>query len=229
MKKINTKEKINQAIKSVENEPLTLRNLFWIFFFGSIVGVMVEIVWCIFKNGNYQSRTSLVYGQFNLVYGIGAVLISMALSKVKDKKNIKIFFTGTIIGALFEYVCSVFQELCFGTISWDYSKFIFNINGRINLLYSFFFGLLAIVWIKKLYPLIIVALNNMKLKHEKAIIIFIIVFLIINITISWAATKRRTERHSGIEARNKLEQIIDDRFDDERMQKIYPNMIYVEK
>ena len=38
-----------------------------------------------------------------------------------------------IIGGAYEYVCSAFTELVFGTIFWDYSGFAFNLGGRINL------------------------------------------------------------------------------------------------
>ena len=59
---------------------------------------------------------------------------------------------GTLLGGLYEYLCSVFTELAFGTVFWDYSAIPFNLGGRINLLYCFFWGFAAVAWFKGLYP-----------------------------------------------------------------------------
>ena len=40
----------------------------------------------------------------------------------------------------------------FGTVFWDYSAIPFNLGGRINLLYCFFWGFAAIAWFKVLFP-----------------------------------------------------------------------------
>lgn len=57
-----------------------------------------------------------------------------------------------MLGGAYEYLCSVFTEIVFGKVFWDYSEIPFNLGGRINLLYCFFWGIAAVVWIKKLYP-----------------------------------------------------------------------------
>ena len=38
---------------------------------------------------------------------------------------------------------------------WDYSKFKFNLGGRINLLYCFFWGIAAVMWMRYGYPLVL--------------------------------------------------------------------------
>lgn len=47
------------------------------------------------------------------------------------------FYCRYILGGAYEYVCSVFTEIVFGKVFWDYSKIPFNLGGRINLLYCF--------------------------------------------------------------------------------------------
>ena len=59
---------------------------------------------------------------------------------------------GTVLGGAYEYACSIFTELVFGTVFWDYSKLPFNLGGRINLLFCFFWGIAAVVWLKIIYP-----------------------------------------------------------------------------
>lgn len=46
--------------------------LFWIFFIGCFLGVVIETIWCLITRGHYESRTGLIYGPLNLVYGFGA-------------------------------------------------------------------------------------------------------------------------------------------------------------
>lgn len=62
----------------------------------------------------------------------------MLLRQNQDKSDRYLFAFGTVLGGVYEYVCSAVTELLFGTVFWDYSKFKFNLGGRINLLYCFF-------------------------------------------------------------------------------------------
>ena len=90
-------------------------------------------------------------GPFSLVWGLAIVLATVLLYKDRDKPDRHIFFVGTILGGAYEYICSVFTEIVFGKIFWDYSKIPFNLGGRINLLFCLFWGFAAVVWIKILY------------------------------------------------------------------------------
>ena len=63
-----------------------------------------------------------------------------------------VFIAGFFFGGAFEYLCSVFTEVFFGMKFWDYSYMPFNIDGRTNLLFMFFWGIVALVWFKFIYP-----------------------------------------------------------------------------
>ena len=65
---------------------------------------------------------------------------TLFLYKYRDRSASFFFVAGTLLGGLYEYLCSVFTELVFGTVFWDYSAIPFNLGGRINLLYCFFWG-----------------------------------------------------------------------------------------
>ena len=56
------------------------------------------------------------------------------------------------LGGGFEYLCSLFQEKVFGTVSWDYSHQMFNIGGRTSLKYMIIWGVLALIVVKVIYP-----------------------------------------------------------------------------
>ncbi|MCI5800989.1 MAG: putative ABC transporter permease [Oscillospiraceae bacterium] len=85
-------------------------------------------------------RTGLVWRPFNLIYGFGAVLLTLCLYRLRRKNDRWIFLGGALLGGGYEYLCSWLRETLLGTVSWDYSEIPFNLNGRVNLLYCFFGG-----------------------------------------------------------------------------------------
>ena len=86
------------------------------------------------------------------MWGLGAVVLTVTLQGLAEKSDRYVFAAGFIVGGAYEYICSVFTELVFGTVFWDYSDMPLNIGGRTNVLFCFFWGVLAVVWIKIVYP-----------------------------------------------------------------------------
>ena len=157
------------------------------------------------------------------MYGFGALLITIILKKIKTKNIVNIFCTSFVIGSLFEYICSLFQEYVFGTVSWEYSHKLLNLNGRITLLYSIFWGLLGIVWVKYAYPRFNSFLKKMPVLWMKSLTFILLVFIIINSFLSFVAVYRRNERYYGISAKNSFEKVLDEKYPDDFIDKIYPN------
>ncbi|MGI6269552.1 MAG: putative ABC transporter permease [Candidatus Howiella sp.] len=205
---------------------VTPNRLFWVFMIGSVVGVVIEVLWCLFVNHRFESRQGLVYGWFNLVYGLGAAAITLGLQWLAKRRDIWIFFGGAVIGAAFEYLCSWFQEVVFGTVSWQYDDMAFNLNGRINLLYSMFWGLLALFWLRLLYPLICRLIDRIPHRLNTVLVWTLTIFMIFNSLMSAAAVARMTGRRAGNPPNSRIELFLDQHFPDERLQKIYPNMVY---
>ena len=75
-----------------------------------------------------EIRQGLIYGPFIQVYGMGALAFYFLVKTEQDPK--KLFFKGMIMGGVLEYLCSFFQEIFFGSVSWDYSNLFLNLNGR---------------------------------------------------------------------------------------------------
>lgn len=49
---------------------LNFYKLFWIFFVGCFLGVVIETLYCLVTRHRFESRQGLIYGPFNLVYGL---------------------------------------------------------------------------------------------------------------------------------------------------------------
>lgn len=202
--------------------------LFLILFIGSFAGVVVELLWCFIRHGYFESRSGLVWGPFNLVYGLGALCLSMTLYRYRNRSAIHSFIGGFITGSVVEYLCSFFQELVFGSTSWDYSNVPFNINGRICLLYSIFWGFLGVFWIKSLMPRMSVWILAIPNRIGKALVWVLFVFMLLNAIVSAGAVYRWSQRIGGTEATNAVERVLDQRFPDERMERIFPNLVFQE-
>lgn len=199
-----------------------------LFFIGAFLGDIVETLFCLVTMGRLMSRSSVVYGPFSIVWGLGCSLLTLFLYRYRNKKDRHIFVAGTLLGGAYEYICSVFTELVFGTIFWDYSGFAFNLGGRINLLYCFFWGIAAVIWLKIIYPRLSWLIEKIPVKQGKIIFNCLIVFMIFNMLISSLALARYTARNTvsaaaESSAQNPVDAFLDSRFPDERIERIYPN------
>lgn len=203
---------------------LNLYKLILLIVIGSFAGVVVELIWCLLKNGYLESRSGLVYGPFNLLYGAGAVVLSLALYRFRNRSYWFSFFGGMIVGSVVEYLCSWGQEMLFGSTSWDYSNMPFNLNGRICLLYSVFWGVLGVLWMKSLYPRMAKWILKLPNRSGRVLTAALAVFMTCNGVISLLAVDRWSERVEGQPAVNVVDRLFDERFPDERMERIFANM-----
>ena len=214
-----TKEK-----ETVFAEGCSFYKLVSLFFIGAFLGDITETIFCLITAGKLMSRSSVVYGPFSIVWGLGCAFLTAILYRIRNKNDSYIFIAGTLLGGVYEYICSVFTELVFGTVFWDYSKFAFNLGGRINLLYCFFWGIAAVVWMKLLYPRLSTGIEKIPMKAGKIICTVMLVFMIFDCLLSAMALARYTERNTtGKQAQNEVESFLDEHFGDERMERIYPN------
>ena len=197
--------------------------VFLLFFIGSLLGDIIETIFCRLKMGVWMSRSSLVWGPFSIVWGLAIALATWFLYNYRDRSDGFLFAFGTFLGGAYEYICSVFTEIVFGKVFWDYSDIPFNLGGRINLLYCFFWGIAAVVWLKKFYPVISRWIEKIPMKFGEIITWILIVFMVANMLVSTLALARYDERAHQKPAANAIEQTIDAHFPDARMEKIYPN------
>ncbi len=201
-----------------------------LFFLGSFIGDIVETIFCYITMGYLMSRSSVVYGPFSVVWGFACVLLTAILYQYRNRSDSYIFIFGTVLGGTYEYVCSVLSELVFGTVFWTYKHIPFNLGGRINLLFCFFWGIAAVIWLKALYPFLSNLIEKIPKKIGKILTWIMLIFMIFNMLLSAFALMRYSERNTNsTPPSNHLETILDEHFPDSRMEKIYPKAIIVDK
>lgn len=217
-----------QRDKTVFAAGCCMQKLVWLFFIGCLLGDITETIFCRITAGVWMSRSSLVWGPFSIVWGFAIAAVTDLLYKYKDRSDRFLFLMGTALGGAYEYLCSVLSEMVFGTVFWDYSEIPFNLGGRINLLYCFFWGFAAVAWFKIFYPVISGWIEKLPICAGRILTWVIVVFMCCNMAVSTMALIRSNERSQEIPATQSWQQTMDERFPDERMEKIYPNAIKVE-
>lgn len=156
-----TKSQIKQvsqveADNTVKKKKITIMGLsIWriiaYFIIYSVVGYIIETVFGIVTKGRWESRQSFLYGPFCAIYGLGAAIMIIFLHKYSKKYN-TLFIGGFIVGSIVEYLVSWIGEMILGVKWWDYSDMPLNINGRICVYFSLFWGFLALYLIASFNP-----------------------------------------------------------------------------
>lgn len=201
--------------------------MFWVFFFTSILGFVIESVYFYLRYGYSESRSGLIFGPFSQIYGFGAVIMILILHRINIRRELLLFLASAVIGGSFEFISSVIQQTAFGTVSWDYSHFQFSIFGRTNLLYSFFWGILGVILIKDIYPFMSHQIEKAPYKLGVCITWILIAFMVFDFSVSAAAVYRDNQRHNGIPATNMLQVKLDQYYPDSVINRVYPNMVHV--
>lgn len=202
--------------------------LIWMFVLGAALGDFFEILFMKITTGVWMSRTSLVWGQFSIIWGFAIAAATRLLYPYRERSDSFIFLTGTVLGAVYEYLCSVLSEMLFGTVFWDYSEIPFNLGGRINLLYCLFWGMAAVLWLRVLYPRLSGLVEKIPMRPGKILSWCLVIFMICNMLVSGMALLRSNERLAGVEATQSWQVWLDTYYDDDTLAKIYPNAIRVE-
>lgn len=179
------------------------------------------------------------------IYGVGAVIIIVS-SQYFNRNNFTLFLGGYLIGSVTEYVISFLVEILLQTKWWDYSNNILNVNGRICLLYSIFWGSLTIFLIKKFNPFVdrIIEKGKDKISQKtgKTLLTFTIIFLIMDCIATCYAQdvfitrmvitndievqdlEERREKYKKIEENKMLRHFIYTYWNDKKMILTFPNI-----
>ena len=140
----------------------------------------MEVLYAYTVFGTFVDR-GFLYGPMCPIYGWGAVAMVLVTEKIRKKKvnTLEIFLIVTAIFTILEYLTSLVLELIFNLRWWDYSNYFLNINGRVCLIFSIFFGFIGIVFVKKIYPRIQRLIKNIRKKISVKMLWVILISLIV--------------------------------------------------
>ena len=171
---------------------VSIWRIFAYFIIYSVIGYIIETLFGMVTKGVWESRQSFLYGPFCAIYGLGAVVMILAL-KYFNKNYNTLFIGGFIVGSIVEYIVSWYGDVFLNVKWWDYSDMPLNINGRICVFFSLFWGFLAIYLMAYANPRVDRLINRIKgkfaLKKLKVITMIIIVFMFVDCVLTGIAIK----------------------------------------
>lgn len=118
----------------------------------SFLGWIMESTFRSIKE-NKIINTGFLKGPFCPIYGFGAIIMFLFLDQFENKPII-LFFIAMITLTIWEYLVGVLLEKIFKTKYWDYSNHKFNLQGRICLINSIYWGVLGVIFVKYIHPCI---------------------------------------------------------------------------
>ena len=198
--------------------------LFWVFFFGSILGFLIEGLWHIVLTGEWVDHSATVVGPFCTVYGVGAVAVFVVAKFLPRRSLVLQFLAFAITGGAVEYFTSLFQERTFGSVSWDYSSHTLNLGGRVSGQMAILWGFLGMVFVGLIYPTLIRLLKRVHTRRWHVFCVACSVFMAFNLIISASAIFRWRERAERLPPSNKWEAYLDDTYPDSVMEYVYSDM-----
>lgn len=159
---------------------LKIQNLLIYYFICSILGWIMEVLYAYSVFGTFVDR-GFLYGPMCPIYGCGAVAMVLITERIRKKKvnTLGIFLIVTAIFTTLEYLTSLVLELIFNLRWWDYSNYFLNVNGRVCLIFSIFFGFIGIVFVKKIYPRIQRLIKNIRKKISVKMLWIILISLVV--------------------------------------------------
>ena len=200
--------------------------MFFLFFAGSVLGFLLEGIWRVIRTGAWENHAATVWGPFCIIYGFGAAALYWISGQASDLPIWAQFLLYALIGAAVEYLGSWGQELVFGSVSWDYSDRLLNINGRICLSMTLMWGLLGVAFSLLCVPVVNRLFDLTEDWPVKGLCVMLSILMSVDLLVSAGALVRWRDRQYDLPAITPIGEQLDEHFDDERMEEIYNNMVF---
>lgn len=138
--------------------PVTAAGWFLLFLIYSTLGWCGEMIYCSIGQRKLCEKRGFLNGCLCPIYGFGALLVLWALHGGCENPLLT-FFWGAILTSAIEYFTSWLMEKLFHMRWWDYSRYKFQLNGRICLLNSTLFGLACVLLCHAAHPQVMRLVN----------------------------------------------------------------------
>lgn len=207
---------------------LSVSKLIILFVLGAFLGDIIETLFCRIAAKEWMNRSTYIFWPLSSVWGGAFLLASISYYWLKESSILMIFAAGFVFGTLYEYLYSAILEKLFALKFWDYSGFRFHIKGRVNLPYSIGWGVVAVIWMKVIYPGIEVWMNGMSSSIILAAGVALTLELIIDTVVSLFALGRYSRRYRSDMETKGVTAFVDGYFTDAYMEDIFPYMLRIE-
>lgn len=149
----------------------------------SFLGWIKEVIEKLFELRRFINRGFLI-GPICPIYGYGVLGIILLVSN-NTNDLLAVFLKCILICSVLEYFTSYIMEKLFKSRWWDYSRWKFNINGRICLETMIPFGIFGTIIIYFVHPFIVNLVDKLSDVNILVISIILLIIHIIDISVSF--------------------------------------------
>ena len=154
-----------------------------LFFIYSFIGWIMEVICYLIEHRKLVNR-GFFLGPYCPIYGCGGLLIVFLLNSYVDDV-IVLFIMTIVICSILEYFTSYLMEKLFQARWWDYSKYKFNLNGRICLETMIPFGVIGCLVTYIINPFFSAMINGLPPLLVQLLSIFLLILFIIDNIVSF--------------------------------------------
>lgn len=122
----------------------------WLFYLYSFMGWLWETVYCSLKERHFVYRGFLM-GPITPIYGFGILGVLYFIEPLQNN-IVLLYVLAAVLVTVLEYVTSFALEKLFHATWWDYKEVPFNINGRVALPVSVFWGFCCVLIVRVVHP-----------------------------------------------------------------------------
>ena len=171
------------------------------FFLYSAVGWFFESCYCSVRPRKWINR-GFLYGPMCPIYGSGAVMLSVALGRFSRLPiywnsffvtPVFTFLLGALLADVLEFFTSLVMEKLFHARWWDYSQKKFNIQGRICLTHTLYWGGATLIFLYFIDPRVSALLLSIPVTYRRIItgVIFAVFLVDLILTVKKTADLRK--------------------------------------
>ncbi len=157
-------------------------DLILIFFSFSFFGWFWELIYDLLNTGNLANHGVLL-GPWLPIYGTGALAIYILLNRYKNN-SLVVFMGAFDFCTIMEYITGWYLETYKHNTWWTYYDMPFNIDGRISLLSSIFFGLMGVAGIDYIFSKLTNLFHKFDIKKISIICLLLISIFTIDLIYS---------------------------------------------
>ena len=173
-----------------------LRMYFFLFMLYSFIGWVYETILFTVEEGHFVNR-GFNFGPYIPIYGFGAVIIMIIISKFIAESNesiklstrpLKIFLLILVLSTIAELIGSYIMEYTLGLVLWDYSDEWMNFQGRISPKTSFIFAAGGTATYYTIQPLGKKIIDKISVKGQKIFASVLLTLVLIDFSASLITT-----------------------------------------
>ena len=209
-----------------ERQPIELGffHLVFIFLLTSFIGLVGETLVSFVVDGRWESRAGYVFGPLSPLYGLGAVLITLAVNPLRGKPVLQQAVAAGLVGGLLEYFAGWFFETRYGIVAWSYADQPLNFHGHTCVSMMLVWGAIGVVWTLWALPVVVRLIERIPRDIRRPLTVLAFSFIMFDSVLTLACLDSWFCRTAGMPIEGPVQQMCAQYFGDDFMSTRFETM-----